>query len=72
MGDQKDNLSIMPLIPDRLDLNFPQEAPDLGPRPQMLSDDAFANAFLEAGQKVDGVRRSGLSVVVAYGSTNTV
>lgn len=54
-GEQKSNLSIMPLIPDRLDLNFPQDPPDLGMRPMMLSDDVFANAYLETGQKVDGV-----------------
>lgn len=58
MGEKKDNMSIIPLIPDLLPLGQGQPPPDFGNRPEMLSMDLFRNARLEAGQTVDGVSRS--------------
>jgi hypothetical protein len=55
MGEKKDNMSIIPLIPDLLPSGHGQPPPDFGDRPQMLSADLFRNARLEAGQTVVGV-----------------
>ena len=55
LGEKKDHMSIIPLIPDLLPTGHGQPPPDFGDRPQMLSADLFRNARLEAGQTVVGV-----------------
>ncbi|KAK1927940.1 hypothetical protein DB88DRAFT_479851 [Papiliotrema laurentii] len=53
LGEHKDNLAILPLIPDQLDPSHEHPVPEQGPRPTML-EALWNNARLEAGQKVDG------------------
>lgn len=61
LGEARNTHSLLPLIPDMMQ-------PPLGPPPELYPDaltvlpsGIFQNARLEAGSKVDGVSRSGMS-----------